>query len=282
MTMKKRLVLILCCVLCLSMVGCSKQEETLDMDYISFGSGKKSFVILPGLSIHSVMNLKDAIEDAYKDFTDEYTIYVFDRAKNIQSGYSIKDMARDTASKMESLGIKDAYIFGASQGGMIAQCLAIQYPKLVHAMVLGSTLAKANDTFNSVVDTWIDLAEKKDEDALLESFVNLVYSKSTVDAYHDTLISSNKGITDEEYERFIILASACKDFDCSSKLKKIQCPVLVLGSHGDQIVTAKGSKQLAKALNCDIYLYDSNYGHGVYDEASDYKQRCLDFFDSVK
>lgn len=279
--MKKGIVFVLCSLLCLSMVGCSKQGETLDMDYISFGSGEKSFVILPGLSIHSVMNLKDAIEDAYKDFTDEYTVYVFDRAKNIESGYSIEDMARDTAAKMESLGIQDAYVFGASQGGMIAECLAIQYPKLVHAMILGSTLAKANDTFNKVVDTWIDLAEKKDEDALLESFVNLVYSKATVDAYHDTLISSNKGITDEEYERFIILASACKDFDCFSKLKKIKCPVLVLGSEGDQIVTAQGSKQIAKALNCEIYLYDSNYGHGVYDEASDYKQRCLDFFDSV-
>ncbi len=264
------------------MVGCSKDKENVDMDYISFGSGEKSFVILPGLSIHSVMNLKNAIEEAYKDFTDEYTIYVFDRAKNIQEGYSIQDMAKDTATKMKALNIENADVFGASQGGMIAEYLAIDYPELVHSMVLGSTLAKTNDTFESVVDTWIDLANKKDENQLLESFVSLVYSQATVDAYHDTLISSNKGISDEEYERFIILASACKDFDCSKKLKKIQCPVLVLGSKGDQIATAKGSKQISKILDCDIYLYDSNYGHGVYDEASDYKQRCLDFFDGVK
>ena len=280
--MKKGLILFLCGILCLNMVGCSKQEKTVEMDYISFGNGKKSFVILPGLSIHSVMNLKNAIEDAYKDFTDEYTVYVFDRAKNIEKGYTIEDMASDTAIKMKALNIENADIFGASQGGMIAEYLAIEYPELVHSMVLGSTLAKTNDTFDAVVDTWIDLAKKNDEDALLESFVNLVYSKSTIDAYHDTLISSNKGISGEEYERFIILASACKNFDCSKQLKEVQCPVLVIGSEGDHIVTVEGSKQISKILDCDMYLYDSNYGHGVYDEASDYKQRCLDFFNSVK
>mgnify|MGYP000509005964 FL=1 len=54
------------------------------MKHIVFGSGTKNFVILPGLSVHSVMGLADAIAEAYKDFCEEYTVYVFDRAENIQ------------------------------------------------------------------------------------------------------------------------------------------------------------------------------------------------------
>ena len=73
-------------------------------------------------------------------------------------------------------------------------------------------------------------------------------------------------------------AQACQTFNCYDQLSSIQCPVLVLGAENDQIVTAEGSKQIAEALDCEIYLYDKNYGHGVYDEAADYKQRCLDFF----
>ncbi len=247
------------------------------MDYIKFGSGKNNFVILPGLAIHSVIGLADLIKDAYRDFSQEYTVYVFDRAKDIDDGYTIRDMAKDTAEAMKSLGIQKADIFGASQGGMIALYLAVDYPKLVNKMILGSALAKPNDTFSRIIDEWIRLAEAKNEIGLLESFADNVYSKATLQAYRETLISSNMGISDEEYRRFIILARACRTFDCSDLLTSVSCPVLVIGSKGDRVVTAAGSEQIADALGCDIYIYDETFGHGVYDEAADYRQRCLDF-----
>ena len=249
----------------------------MEMDYIAFGSGKRAYVILPGLSVHSVMGSAEAIEDAYKDFTEEYTVYVFDRAKDIQEGYTVRDMAADTAAAMKALNIEDADIFGASQGGMIALYLAIDHPELVHKMILGSTLAKPNDTFNRVIDEWIQLAEDKNERGLLESFADNVYSEATLNAYRETLISANLGITDAEYRRFIILAKACKTYDCCDALSDVQCPVLAIGSEGDRVVTAEGSVQIAEAIGCELYLYDASYGHGVYDEAPDYKQRCLDF-----
>ncbi len=251
--------------------------DNTEMDYAVFGSGEKNFVILPGMSVHSVMGSADAIAEAYKDFSEEYTVYVFDRAKDITSGYTVRDMAADTAAAMQELNIAEADVFGASQGGMIAQYLAIDHPELVHKMILGSTLAKSNDTCSQVIEEWIQLAEAKDEEGLLASFADNVYSEATLKAYRETLISSNRGISDEEYQRFIILAEACKTFDCYDELSAIQCPVLVLGSEGDRVVTAEGSKQIAEALGCEIYLYDDSYGHGVYDEAPDYKQRCLDF-----
>jgi 3-oxoadipate enol-lactonase len=291
--MKKYILMLL--VLLLSLTACqNRKEETkensmsasvktisvenMEMDYIVFGEGDKSFIILPGLSIHSVMGSAELIAEAYKEFTDEYTVYVFDRAKNIKEGYTIKDMADDTAKAMKTLNIENADIFGASQGGMIGLYLAIDYPELVHKMILGSTAARTNDKFNVVVDEWINLSSQKEETKLLESFVDNVYSEATLKEYRDILISSNANISDEEYERFIILASACKDYDCYDELSNIKCPVLVLGSKGDQVVGVDGSIEIADKLNCEIYLYDENYGHGVYDEATDYKDRCLEFF----
>ncbi len=249
----------------------------MEMDYIVFGSGERAFVILPGLSVHSVMGSAEAIAAAYKDFSEKYTVYVFDRAKDIEEGYTVRDMAADTALAMKALNIEDADVFGASQGGMIALYLAIDHPELVHKMILGSTLAKPNDTFNRVVDEWIQLAEERNEVGLLESFADNVYSQATLDAYREALISSNLGISGEEYSRFIILAEACKTFDCFDALSAVQCPVLAIGSEGDRVVTAEGSRQIAEALGCELYLYGDGYGHGVYDEAPDYRERCLDF-----
>lgn len=247
------------------------------MKHIVFGNGEKNFVILPGLSAHSVMGLADAIAEAYKDFCEEYTVYVFDRAENIHEGYTVRDMAEDTAEAMRELHIEKADVFGASQGGMIAMYLAIDHPRMVNKLILGSTLAKPNATFNRIIDEWVRLAKAKDEMGLLESFADNVYSEATLKAYRETIISSNLGVSDEEYRRFAILAEACKTFDCYGELSSIQCPVLVLGSRGDRVVTAEGSEQIAEALGCEIYLYDAGYGHGVYDEADDYGQRCLDF-----
>ena len=249
----------------------------MKMDYIAFGSGERAFVILPGLSIHSVMGSAAALETAFAEFTEDYTVYVFDRAKNLTEGYTVRDMANDTALAMQELGIQDADIFGASQGGMMALYLAIDHPELVHKMVLASTLSKPNATSDEVIGNWIALAQARDENGLLESFADKVYSEATLEAYRDVLISSNAGITEEEYERFIILASACATYDCTDSLSEIQCPVLVIGAEGDQVTTAQAGHELAKALNCESFFYGTEYGHGVYDEAPDFRQRMLDF-----
>ena len=247
------------------------------MNYIKFGNGSKTFIIIPGLSIHSIINSKDAIEEAFKDYTDEYTVYVFDRPENLKENTTIKDLADATANKMKELNISSADIFGASQGGMMAMYIAIYYPELVNKLVLGSTLSKPNDTFISVVNNWISLAKEKDENKLLDRFIKDVYSQNTYDNYKDSLIENNKNISDEEYNRFIILANACLSIDCYKQLDKIKCPVLVLGCYGDKVVTALDSTQIADKLNCDIYMYDDTYGHGVYDEAPDYREKMLDF-----
>lgn len=243
------------------------------MKRIVFGNGKKNFVILPGLSVYSVMGMADVIAEAYKDFCEEYTVYVFDRAENVHEGYTVRNMAGDIAAAMRELNIKNADVFGASQGGMIAMYIAIDHPQMVSRMILGSTLAKPNGTFNHVIDEWVRLAKAKDEVGLLESFADNVYSESTLKAYRETLISSNLGISDEGYRRFIILAEARKTFDCYGELSSIQCPVLVIGAEGDRVVTAEGPKQIAEALGCESHIYDGSYGHGVYDEAADYRRR---------
>ena len=247
------------------------------MDYIVFGGGEKTYVILPGLSVHSVLGSAEAIAAAYASFTDEYTVYLFDRPADLQEGCSIRDLADATAEAMEALELENADVYGVSQGGMIALYLAIDHPELVHQMILASTLARTNDNFRQVGEKWLQLAQAGEETSLLESFVDAVYSPSTLESYRETLLSANINISEEEYQRFIIQVEACLSFDCYEELSAIQCPVLVLGSEGDKVTTADGARELAEALDCQLYLYDDSYGHAVYDEAPDFLERCLDF-----
>ena len=129
------------------------------MDYCTFGSGKRTLVIITGLSVQSVMPSAQDIAGAYRLLTDDYTVYVFDRRKDPPESYSIADMARDTAEAIRKLGRDDVDIFGASQGGMIAMEIALQQPDLVHSLILGSTTSCISRSRFDAIDSWIDMAK---------------------------------------------------------------------------------------------------------------------------
>lgn len=253
-----------------------------NMGYIKFGSGERAFVILPGLSVHSILNYADAVAAAYAEYGKRYTVYLFDRPEDIAIGCSVYDIACATASAFGELGISSCDIFGASLGGMIALSLLLDYPLLCSNVILGSTLSRPNPTFLSVSNEWIRKAERRDEEGLLSSFINNVYSEKTAKEYGKAIFDANKGITEKEYERFIILARSSLSFDVSERLGEIKSPVLVLGSEGDRVVTPEASLEIIQALGCEGYIYPSSYGHAVYDEAPDYRRRMLDFLNKTE
>lgn len=117
------------------------ETSAFEMEYFRFGQGSRTAVILPGLSVTSVMGSRESIAKQYAAWNSAFTTYLFDRRKDLPETYSVYDMARDTADAMRVLGLSDVCLFGASQGGMIALVLTIENPDLVGRLALGSTSA---------------------------------------------------------------------------------------------------------------------------------------------
>lgn len=253
------------------------KDGDFEMDYARIGGGKKVFLMLPGLSLTPVTPSAQAVAAAYAPALYDYTIYLLDRRKHVSPGYSCMDMADDTVRAMDMLGIKRAYIFGVSQGGMIAQCIAINHPEYAEKLLLASSNSRGSAVSDSVFKKWIELAENGDRRTLNRSFAQSIYTPEFLEMYADAFETMEEQGTDEQLEQFIVFSQACIDFNVYDKLCRIKCPVMVIGAENDRVLTAKSTKEIAEKLGCECYIYE-HYGHAVYDEAPDYLKRVLDFF----
>ncbi|MCR5522712.1 MAG: alpha/beta hydrolase [Clostridia bacterium] len=248
-----------------------------EMRYIKCGEGKRPLVILPGLSLISVIGSEDAIISAYDIFAKDFTVYLFDRVSSMPDDYSVEDAADDTAKAIGLLGIDKVALMGVSMGGMIAQYIAIKHSVLVDKLVLCSTCAKTGNYTRNLMKDFNELSKTKNGHALSERFSSLIYSEQTMKAYGDMLIGSGDGAADEDFRRFSVQTAACFKFDVTRLLSRISCPVLVLGAKNDRIIPVGDLLYVADTLSCERYVYGPPYGHAVYDEAPDFKQRIYDF-----
>lgn len=250
--------------------------------YFKFGSGKKIFVILPGLSVKSVMLSADIVASSYSGFGEEYTCYVFDRRENPPRDYTVAGMAQDTADAFRRLGLSDICLFGASQGGMSALIIAAQNAELIKKLALGSACVSAAGDRFAVIDRWIEFARNKDGKALFLDFGEKLYPAEMYESNKKAFSIMGESVTDEEFERFIILAGATRGFSAQSLISDIRCPVLALTAADDAVLGKEAGEEIISAFagrpGFSYHIYDG-YGHAAFDTAPDYKERLKEFFD---
>lgn len=249
----------------------------IEMDYISFGKGTKPLVMIQGLNTNGIKGAGATLSYMYRVFAKNHKVYLFDRRKEVYEGITVRQMASDIAAAMDALELKDADVLGVSQGGMIAQYLAIDRSDLVSKLVLTATLSRNNETVIKVIDDWIDMTERRKMKELVSDMSEKLYTDEYVRRYKPFMPLLTIMQKPKDIQRFIILAKACLTCDTYNELKKIKCPVLVIGGGKDKIVSAEASKEIAEKLECPIFIYD-DLGHSVYEEAKDFNKRVYDFF----
>ena len=252
-------------------------NEKYEIEYFTFGEGERPFVIIPGLAMRSVISMAPSVAAAYSGFAQDYKVYLIERRSTLDYGYTVADMAEDTAEAMKELGITGACIFGASQGGMIAQYIAARHPELVSKLALGSTAARLNDTGRANIEEWAALAKAENVVELNRSMFSKIYSAEYYDKFRSAFELLEKQGTPEELKRVAVLAEGCLTLNAYDELDGIKCPTLVIGAENDNVLTVDASSEIAEKLGCELYVYEGG-SHAAYDEAEDYKERLLRFF----
>lgn len=255
-----------------------KDSET-GIRYTYFGSGKKTMVVVPGLTVGYVTDNAEALPTVFSAFLEDYRIYLFDIREEVPADYSISKMSEDLIKVIKSLNLNDIYLYGCSMGGMEAIYIAGTYPELVKKLFVASTAYITNETSDKVIGNWVKLAKEGKKCELTADMGQNIYSKAFYEASKEAFANMADAMTDADLERFINTAGVTLGIDLTAQLKNVSCPVFVMGSHGDKVMTADASVKIANMLNASLYLYGEEYPHAVYDEASDFRERVKEFFD---
>ena len=246
--------------------------------YIRFGTGAKHFVILPGVSAEPLLASAAAVARQYEDFGTEYTVTLIDRTDPLREGVTVGDMADDAAAAMLCMGITQAYVFGASQGGMIAMLLAARYPHLVRALAIGSSAAYIPPESGGTMDGWASFAESGDTLGLTRAFCGRLYSPETVRALLPQADALAAGVSPAGCRRFLVQTKACIGFDVRDELKYVRCPALALVPEEDRVIPAGAQCETARLLRAETVVLPGA-AHAAYDEIPDYPARLKRFFD---
>ena len=261
------------------MVFGAKNGKINGTEYIRFGTGQRTLIMLPGLGdgLKTVGGTALPMALMYRMFARDFTVYMFSRRADLPAGHTTRDMARDLADAMDGLGIEKADILGVSMGGMIAQWLAIDFPERVGKLLLTVTAAKANEILTESILVWMEQAKAGDHAALMDSNLKRIYSKKYYRQNKWMIPLLGVLTRPKSYDRFLTLAAACLRHDAYAELSKIKAPTLVIGGGQDQAVGPGAAGELAEKIPGAVLKIYPQWGHGLYEEEKTFNATVLKF-----
>ena len=195
-----------------------------------------------------------------EEFSRDHKVILFDyrgtgkSSKTVQK-YSIKLFTDDAAAILNQLNAEQAIVCGHSMGGVVAQLLAIDHPRLVKKLILASSGSAHPGAHGIPLAMCRDMVRKGFEGYIREHTIETGWTKDFVEK-NPALIEKflqvrMSGIAPlENYLHFVLARQA---HDHMNRLKEIQAPTLVLvgddENHGATDNTHwAAAHQLARAI----------------------------------
>lgn len=169
--------------------------------------------------------------------------------------YTLDDMAQDTARLVRELDIAPAHVVGASMGGMIAQTLAANHPKVVRSLVSIMSSTGARFKGQPAINAYGALLSPapRERDAYIERSVQ-VFGLVGSPGFErdDDWIRERAGMSfDRSFNPAGTarqLGAIIKSGDRTDQLRTIEAPTLVIHGDSDKLVNVSGGRATAKAI----------------------------------
>jgi pimeloyl-ACP methyl ester carboxylesterase len=198
---------------------------------------------------------------------------------------TVVEMARDAVTFIRALGFEQVDLFGFSMGGMVAQVIAQEQPRLVRKMILAGTGPAGGDGIDkvtriSLLDTARGLVTRRDPKELL-FFTRTPNGRRAAKEYlarlEERTNERDKAISVGSF-RAQLKAIHRWGQQTPADLSSIHQPALVMNGESDKMVPTKNTVDLDRRLpNSQLVVYpDAGHG-GVFQFHDDFVKRALEF-----
>lgn len=184
-----------------------------------------------------------------------------------QGGYTLADMADDTADLLTALGISAAHVAGQSMGGMIAQELTLRHPSRVRSLALIYT-APSRDFLagRKLVENRMDRPRARDRDEAITLYLDNEAACASPGYPQDTAWLRELGglMYDRDYDPDGIqrqLAALDRSPGRTPRLHHIAVPTTIVHGDGDQLINPAAAKLMHQQIPDSTLTILPGMGH---------------------
>jgi pimeloyl-ACP methyl ester carboxylesterase len=198
---------------------------------------------------------------------------------------TIEEMASDAVRFIRALGFDQVDLFGFSLGGMIAQVIALQEPRLVRRMIIAGTGPAGGEGIEKVTRiTYLDIARgllsRQDAKQFLfftRTANGRAAGKEFLARLEERTDDRDKAISVGSF-RAQLKAIHRWGRQTPADLSRIHQPVLVLNGESDRMVPTTNTVDLDRRLPDSRLVIYPDAGHGgVFQFHEDFVKRAVEF-----
>ena len=170
-------------------------------------------------------------------------------ASDVPSGpYTLELLADDVIGLLDALSINKVHFVGLSMGGMIGQCLALNYPDCLKSLALCDTTAIVPAEVQPIWQERIDKARKKGREALLEETMERWFTPSFLKQNPPMLELIRKQFLATPVSGYIGGVEAIRKLNYLNRLCEIKIPTLIMVGEDDPGTPVFASEAMNKRI----------------------------------
>ncbi|MFX1491580.1 MAG: alpha/beta fold hydrolase [Promethearchaeota archaeon] len=234
----------------------------------------------PLLLIHGLLSDLTSWRYQIDPFARHYRVITVDlkgfgKSTKPSKEYPVHSHADDLNTLLHHLKISQTHVCGLSMGGMVAEVLAIKYPKLIKGLILADSAAMIADQY---VGERLTLTADHDMNWIANWGVKKILRLASDEAKNHVREMIQR--VDKTDYRLAIISTA--GFNIANELKKIQSPTLIIQGEKDETVPMWHAEQLKNWIPGNKFIIMKGASHMTpIDKPDEFNQLVLDFLAEV-
>jgi len=163
--------------------------------------------------------------------------------------YTLELLGNDAIGLLDALNINQVHFIGLSMGGMIGQCLALNYPHRLKSLVLCDTASVIPSDAQPIWQERIDKARKKGMEALLEETMERWFTPAFLTKNSKMLALTQKQFLATPVSGYIGCAEAIRKLNYLDRLSEIKMPTLIMVGEDDPATPVSASVAMHERIS---------------------------------